>query len=137
MSTAPVITPGNESNTVNMSAGNSRTYEDTVIVIDEPWDPYATNFVGSQLMTTSADVDTAPMVVLADCTSGAISANLPDPQMSEGKMVTVMKIDSSANAVTVTTTSGSIYGSASLTTQYQCRDYTAVSLDPYFVWVGR
>lgn len=137
MAIVPAITPGNESNTVNLSAGNSRTYEDPVVVIDTPWDPYATNFVGSQLLTASGDVDTAPMVVLVDCTAAAVSANLPDPQMAEGKTVTVVKIDSSANAVTVTTTSGVIYGTTSLTTQYQCIDYTAVSLDPYFVWVGR
>jgi hypothetical protein len=137
MPIVPVINPGNETNTVNLSAGNSRTYEDTVIVIDTPWDPYSTNFVGSQLMTATGDVDTAPMVVLVDCTIAAVTANLPDPQMSEGKTVTVVKIDSSAFAVTITTASGVIYGSASLTTQYQCRDYTAVSLDPYFVWVGR
>lgn len=61
--------------------------------------------------------------VLADATSGAFTVTLP--ASSAGRSVTVKKVDSSSNAVTVTPGSGTIDGAASLslTVQYASRDF--------------
>lgn len=63
--------------------------------------------------------------VLADATSAAFTVTLPTP--TAGRRIGIKKTDSSANAVTVASTSGNIDGSATrtLTVQYQAQVYIA------------
>lgn len=55
----------------------------------------------------------------ADCTSGAITANLPSATAYRGRTCTVVKIDSTGNAVTVGAAAGNVRGTVSLTAQWQ------------------
>lgn len=118
--------------------GSSQSVEDPVIVASEPWDPWGTNFVPSIEVTSTQDIDIAPIIVLVDCNSAGVTVTLPDPGTFEGKTVTIQKMDATANAVTIATVSGTIYGgSSTITTQYTARDYTAVNNTTYVGWVGR
>lgn len=51
--------------------------------------------------TGTYTLDTTYDVVLCDCSGGAITLNLPAAASSEGFGYTIVKIDSSANTVTI------------------------------------
>lgn len=118
--------------------GSSQSVEDPVIVVSQPWDPWGTNFVVSSEITADLQLEFAPMIALVDCNLAGVTITLPDPGTFEGKTVTIQKMDATANAVTIATVSGTIYGgSSTITTQYTARDYTAVNNATYIGWVGR
>jgi len=78
-------------------------------------------------ITASASVTASDFTVLCDATSGSITVTLPTPVA--GQILNVKKIDSSANAVTVSPASGTIDGAATqtLSTRYQ---YLQFQFDP-------
>lgn len=118
--------------------GSSQTIDDPVIVASTTWDPYGTNFAASSEISASQELEFAPIIALVDCTTAGVTITLPDPGTFEGKTVTIQKMDATANAVTIATISGTIYGgSSTITTQYAARDYTAVNNTTYVGWVGR
>jgi hypothetical protein len=135
----PVIQPGQEAVASNVQyVGNSKTFLDPVVVASVEWDPWGTNFVVSSEITADLQLAFAPMIALVDCTTAGVTITLPDPGTFEGKTVTIQKMDATANAVTIATVSGTIYGGTStITTQYTARDYTAVNNTTYVGWVGR
>jgi hypothetical protein len=118
--------------------GASQSVEDEVIIASEPWDPYSTNFAGPYECAASQSLDIAPLIVLVDCSSAAVTITLPDPGKFEGKTVTIQKMDATGNAVNIATGIGTVYGgTTAITTQYTARDYTAVNSTTYLGWVGR
>lgn len=120
------------------SVGNSETVEDPVVIASEPYDPFGTNFVISKELNATYNLEFAPMVVLVDAGTAAVTVTLPDPGTFEGKTVTIQKMDATGNAVNIATIAGTVYGgSAAITTQYTARDYTAVNNTTYLGWVGR
>jgi hypothetical protein len=123
------------------SAGYSRDIPAEVEVITVKYDPFSTNYMASRLITTNFTVEDAPVIILADCTAGAITVTLPSPGAMEGKVVTIQKIDATANAISIATTFGNVRITASalakLSTQYGVVDLTAVNIDPQVIWVGR
>ena len=137
----PTPAAGQGAVTFTASAGYSRDVPEEVEVISIKYDPFSTNYMGSRLITANFTVEDAPVIILADCNGGAITVTLPSPSAMEGKLVTIQKIDSTANAVNLATTSGSIRITATalakLSTQYGAVDLTAVNIDPQVIWVGR
>lgn len=139
----PIPTPpaGQGAVTYTASAGYSRDVPSEVEVISVKYDPYSTNYTASRLITANFTVEDAPVVILADCALGAITVTLPSPGAMEGKLVTIQKIDSTANAVSLATTYGNVRITATalakLSTQYGAVDLTAVNIDPQVIWVGR
>lgn len=63
--------------------------------------------------------------VLADATSGAIAVTLPDVTPATQQVFTIKKVDSSANAVTITPASGTLDGEANFVIDDQ---YEAISV---------
>jgi hypothetical protein len=88
----------------------------------------------STAVTKTADYTAADReVVLADATNGNVNITLPSP--SDGQLVTVKKIDSSSNAVTIVTpTSETIDGQSSITitNQFAARE-TVSNGTNYFI----
>ena len=118
--------------------GQSESIEETPVEVSNTWDPYGTNFVPSNEISTSLTLEFAPMVVLVSAATAAVTVTLPDPDQFEGKTVTIQKMDATGNAVNIATASGTIYGgTTAITTQYTARDYTAVNNTTYLGWVGR
>jgi hypothetical protein len=136
---APVIQPGQEAFASNVQyVGNSETFQDPVVVASVEWDPYGTNFQASVEISATQELEFAPLIALVSCATAGVTVTLPDPGTFEGKTVTIQKMDATANAVTIATISGTIYGgSSTITTQYAARDYTAVNNTTYVGWVGR
>lgn len=139
MPPVPPISAGQGAAASNVQkVGNSQVIDDPVIVASEAWDPWGTNFVVSSEISATQELEFAPMIALVDCTSAGVTITLPDPGTFEGKTVTIQKMDATANAITIATVSGTIYGgSSTITTQYTARDYTAVNNATYVGWVGR
>ena len=139
----PIPTPpaGQGAVTPASSAGNSKDVPVEIEVISVKYEPFSSNYTSSRLITANFTVEDAPVVILADCTAAAITVTLPSPSAMEGKLVTIQKIDSTANAVSLATTFGNIRITATalakLSTQYGAVDLTAVSIDPQVIWVGR
>lgn len=137
----PTPAAGQGAVTYTASAGYSRDVPSEVEVISVKYDPYSTNYMASRLITANFTVEDAPVVILADCALGAITVTLPSPGAMEGKLVTIQKIDSTANAVSLATTYGNVRITATalakLSTQYGAVDLTAVNIDPQVIWVGR
>lgn len=91
---------------------------------------------GSSLMSVTSKTanytvstgDGDDVLVRTDCTSGAVTITLYTAVGNTGKMVSVKKIDSSANAVTIATTSSqTIDGSTTRTISSQYNSLTMVS----------
>lgn len=75
-------------------------------------------------LVASATLTSADAVVLVDATAGAVSVTLPMPSQVQGFLVTVKKIDASANAVTLV---GTIDGAANPTLPTRYKSKTIVS----------
>lgn len=65
--------------------------------------------------TTNYVATNATDILLMDLTSGALSATLPAANISEGKVITVKKIDATTNNLTVQTEGGNIDGASTAT----------------------
>lgn len=63
-------------------------------------------------LTASGNIVTTNELVLLNCTSGSVTAQLPDPATCAGQEFDIVKIDSSSNGGTVSTFSGTISGNA-------------------------
>lgn len=137
----PTPPAGQAAASIGSSAGYSRDVPAEVEVISVKYDPFSTNYMASRLITANFTVEDTPVIILADCTAGAITVTLPSPGAMEGKIVTIQKIDSTANAVSLATTYGNVRITATalakLSTQYGAVDLTAVNIDPQVIWVGR
>lgn len=85
-------------------------------------------------VSTTYTVLPTDWTVLSDATGGAFAVTLPSVSQNTGRMITIKKIDSSANAVTVTPASGTIDGAGTyaLTTQYQ---FVVVQSDGTNWWI--
>lgn len=51
--------------------------------------------------TATITVDSTMSMILADATAGAVTVNLPAVASSKGRLITVKKVDSGGNAVTL------------------------------------
>lgn len=75
------------------------------------------------------------VVVLVDATAGAVTLTLPDIASTLGEAKYIMKVDSSANAVTITAdTSDTIEGAASISISTQW-DSALLSTDMEDTWL--
>lgn len=89
---------------------------------------YARSIAGLKVASVSAtgQVDSRTFLELVNASAGAITRTLPGAaNEGDGRMVTLKKVDSSANVVTIEPASGTIDGAASisLTSQYQSRTF--------------
>ena len=95
------------------------------------WAAAASNVMSVTTKTSNYGVSTGDgddVLVRTDCTSGAVTITLYTAVGNTGKMVSVKKIDSSANAVTIATTSSqTIDGSTTKTISSQYNSLTMVS----------
>lgn len=80
----------------------------------------------SQTLTSSYTPTTQDMVLLCDCTSGAITVTLPQCSLVAGKELIIKKIDSSSNAVTIATTNSETIDG--VTTQTVGSQYQSLTL---------
>lgn len=104
---------------------------------------YGTQYESILTVTGNTTVLVTNDVILVDTSSGAVTITLYDPQgqwggniwagNNQGGRVCVMKTDTSANAVTVATTAGSIFGPTSLTKQYQSALFEADGVSKWLV----
>jgi len=75
-------------------------------------------------VTAAYTVQTLDRVILANATAGAFTVTLPTAVDRNGQQpITIKRVNSGANAVTIGSTSGTIDGSAtaSLASQYSCK----------------
>lgn len=134
-------------------SGVSAVYEYPSIEISPLYFPYATNYqqtlkLKSEAGGSTIDVPFAPSVILADAALGNLTLTLPSARNFNGKTVTIMRYDTSANTVTIAAAEGSIRQTASVSsilgTQYGAVDYTAsfwfdltgIAADDV-LWIGR
>lgn len=84
-----------------------------------------TSITDSDSPYTASSTD---FLIVCDCTSGAITVNLPASNESLGRMINIKKIDSSANAVTVDGSGAeTIDDSATLSISTQYDSYTLMN----------
>lgn len=72
-------------------------------------------------------------VILADATAGALTVNLQDPSLVQGLVLTIKKMDSTGNTVTIV---GIIDGATNATLTSQYDSYTIVAVPGMYAIIG-
>lgn len=140
---AQSIAPVDDNAQTKIAIGNSGEnidYEE--LIASYPYDYNATNYVTSVAVTSNYVATTLPVIIMCDCSLGAINVTLPNSGDMEGRTVIVQKMDASGNAVTmIANGTDTFYVQSTVTSrlssQYGCVSYTAVSNASYKGWVGR
>lgn len=114
-------------------------FDTEVEPIGPPLQPYGpANMTLISVSATTTLVGNGPQFIRADATSGAITVTLMPAGYSDMKMVHVVKVDSSANAVTVDKDSGDSWyaatGSLTLSAQWDSVTLVGVSNDTLAGW---
>ena len=117
----------------------------TVVDIEEtsifgtPLLPYTAANMITKVITASATFVDAPLLIMANASAGAIVVTLPDAGNGIGKLIAIMKTDSSANTVTINAAaSETVYKLASFTnlsTQYQAAMFIGIKNSSFVGWV--
>lgn len=117
----------------------------TVVDIEEtsifgtPLLPYTAANMITKVITASATFVDAPLLIMANASAGAIVVTLPDAGNGIGKLIAIMKTDSSANTVTINAAvSETVYKLAAFTnlsTQYQAAMFIGIKNSSFVGWV--
>ena len=87
--------------------------------------------------TSSYSIASSDYTIGANATSGAITITLPDATLLSGQIFIVKKTDSSANAVTIATTSSqTIDGASTFVLRYQYQSIMVQSTGTSWVLLG-
>ena len=124
-------TPVQARNGVSGPGTTALVWDTEVEPIGPPLEPYApANMTYVAVSATTTLTGNGPQFIRADATSGAVTVTLMPSGYSHMKMVTVVKIDSSANAVTVDKDSTDSWyaGTGALTLSAQWDSVTLVGL---------
>lgn len=140
----PAPPPGDENEVVPSSGvsgpgGTTLIFDTEVEAIGPPLQPYGpANMTLISVSATTTLVGNGPQFIRANATSGAITVTLMPAGYSDMKMVHVVKVDSSANAVTVDKDSGDSWyaatGSLTLSAQWDSVTLVGVSNDTLAGW---
>lgn len=129
---------GSSSNTGSLNGVTVVDIEQTT-VFGVPLLPYApVNMIPKVVTASEAFVD-SPLLLMADASAGAITITLPTGGSGVGKLVAVMKTDSSVNTVTINAVSGeTVYKLSTfsnLSSQYQAALFIGVKFSTFNGWV--
>lgn len=121
--------------------GASEDFDNSAYPLNTKYDEFATNYKQSFVVTASDTIYVVPSVVLVDASAGNITLTIPSPTMAEGRTMTIQRVDSTANTITITPQDGNVRitstASSNLSNQWGCIDLTAVNNGSYVIWVGR
>ena len=127
---APVITPDTITVSTNLPGTSTLTIEGDFSQYNErpKYVPAETSVYQITASTTTYD---APAMFRCDATAGAITLTFPYSNSAVGRIITILKSDASANAITLAVQSGdNLWKPATLTTltaQYQVCSFLSVT----------
>lgn len=126
------------SNTGSLNGVTVTDIEETSI-FGTPLLPYTASNMITKVITASATVVDAPLLLMADASAGAVVVTLPDSGNGIGKLIAIMKTDSSANTVTInaaaTQTVYKLAAFTNLSTQYQAAMFIGIKNVLFNGWV--
>lgn len=128
----------NTSSTKSLN-GVTNVSVETTEVFGTPLLPYGPVNMITKAITASEAFYDSPLLVMADATLAAITVTLPPAGSGVGKLIAVMKTDSSANTVTINAASGeTVYKLSSfsnLSSQYQAAMFIGIKFSSFNGWV--
>jgi len=129
---------GSTNNTGSLNGVTSTDIEQTT-VFGTPLLPYAPVNMITKIITASSTVVDSPSLLMVDASAGAVTITLPTGGSGVGKLVAVMKTDSSAFTVTINAASGeTVYKLSSfsnLSSQYQAAMFIGIKFSSFNGWV--
>jgi hypothetical protein len=103
----PVTTPDSTSSTGgSIGPGKSKAITRNVQTAGNFSQPYTPANFTPMTMIASGGADTGQLVIQADANTGAIIITLPSAYYAKGQFIHIIKIDSTANQVSLAATSG-------------------------------
>jgi hypothetical protein len=140
-----IIYPDDSSPSSSSSSSTGSLNGVTVVDIEQttifgtPLLPYAPVNMITKVITASQTFVDSPLLIMADASAAAVVITLPTGGSGVGKLVAVMKTDSSANTVTINAASGeTVYKLAAFTnlsSQYQAAMFIGIKFSTFNGWV--
>ena len=128
----------NTSSTTSLN-GVTNVSVETTEIFGTPLLPYGPVNMITKVITASAAFYDSPLLVMADAAIAAITVTLPPAGSGVGKLIAVMKTDSTGNTVTINAVSGeAVYKLSSfsnLSSQYQAAMFIGIKFSNFNGWV--
>jgi len=123
--------------TLSLNGATSLSIEQ-IAISGTPLTPYPPANMITKIITASDTLLDSPALVMVDASGGAVTVTLPTGGSGVGKLIAIMKTDSSANAVTISPSTGeTIYKLSSFTTlssQYQAAQFIGINVSTCSGW---
>jgi hypothetical protein len=130
---------GTSSSSTGSLNGETNVSIETTTTFGTPLLPYGPVNMITKVITASTAFYDSPLLIMADAALAAVTVTLPPAGSGVGKLIAVMKTDSTGNTVTINAVSGeTVYKLSSfsnLSSQYQAAMFIGIKFSSFNGWV--